>query len=102
MSIIKPALVAVVAVCFAFTGGAFARDAKTSSKAKSSTSGASAKKKKASSSGGSKSARSKQKSVKAKTPPKPRSTWIDSNSLHFNNFGEEFPEEDLPETEPAE
>jgi hypothetical protein len=97
MSIIKPALVAVIAVCFAFTGNAFARDAKTSSsKSKNSASSASAKKKKSSGSGA-KSSRAKQKSARPKVAAKPRATWIDASSLHFDGFAEEFPEEDLPE-----
>ncbi|CAN5301976.1 hypothetical protein BH20VER2_BH20VER2_15470 [soil metagenome] len=96
MSIIKPVLVAVVAICFAFTGNAFAREAKTSSKSKSSNSSASSKKK---SSTSKKSSRPKQKSAK---PSKPRATWINASSLHFDGFAEEFPEEDLPEPEAAE
>jgi hypothetical protein len=94
MSIIKPALVAVLAIGFSLTG-AFAKDAKTTSRSKSSQSSASAKKKKTSTT--SASSRSKKSSSKAKTAKR-----ASASTERFDGFLEEIPPEDLPMAEGTE
>ncbi len=90
MRIIGPALITVLAVCFAVSG-AFARESKTSTRAKTSDSSASKKKK------SSASARSGKKSAKARATAK-RS----SRGENFAGFLDVPPEElPVPEDEEA-
>jgi len=88
MRIIRPALITVLAVCFAVSG-AFARESKTSTRAKTSDSSASKKKKSA-------SARSGKKSAKARATVK-RS----SRGENFEGFLD-VPPEELPVPEDEE
>ena len=91
MRIIRPALITVLAVCFAVSG-AFARESKTSARAKSSESSVSKKRK------SSASARSGKKSVKARSAAK-HSTRRENFEGYLDVPLEELP---VPEDEEAQ
>jgi hypothetical protein len=89
MRIIRPALITVLAICFAVSG-AFARESKTSTPSKSSDSSASKKKK------SSANARSGKKSAKARSTAKRSSRAENLDGLL------DVPPEELPVPEDAE